>query len=166
VYTEKRGSQKNKKWYTVYETRLSNEVPVALEMYDESLFSKLGKVFGGEDIQVDRSRLDSAFIIKGMNPGEVRRFLDNDRTERALIDLHAFESDVEIEHNNLKIEHRRIARSSSQIDGYLGELVDCADVLDERAGSYQRLVRSESEGSGGEESDAPRDEEIDYVAEW
>ena len=169
VYVEKRGSSKNRRTYTVYETRLSTDIPAGLELYDESLFSKLGKIFGGEDIQVGRSRLDGAFIIKGMNPEAICRFLDDDRVERALIDLHSFESDVEIEHGKLKIEHRRVSRDIHRIETYLGELLDCADVVDERTADYDRTSHLDSETTeeaGFEEAEENRDEEIDYVAEW
>ena len=171
VWTEKRGHGKSKKKYTVYQASLPADLPFGLELYDESLFSKLGKVFGGEDIQVGRSALDDAFIIKGSNPTEVRAFLDDDRVERELLDLHAFESDLEIEHGELTIEHRRLAHTQGKIRRYLDALVACADVLAERVeemerGQLEETFSPSTKSSSTDSEDEESPEEIDYVAEW
>ena len=163
VRTVTRGGRKNRKTYTVYSVSLPSSVPMGLVMYDESLFSKLGKFFGGQDIQVGRPQLDDAFIIKGNDPGRIRNFLDNDMVAAALLNLYAVESDLHLDVGTLTIEHRGYANSVHELQSHLEPLVDTAYALQD-AGSGRTTAedpaRSEEEDAG-----EPADVE-EPVAQW
>ena len=54
------------------------------EVYRASIFSGLGKSLGMQDIRVGHRRFDEDFVIKGTEPGRVRRLFDNDKIRRLI----------------------------------------------------------------------------------
>ncbi len=63
----------------------SNPEGFRFEIYRASVFSRLGKALGMQDIKVGHPRFDQDFVIKGNAPRRVRRLFDN-RKIRDLID--------------------------------------------------------------------------------
>jgi len=166
VRTEKRGSGRNRNTYTVYSVELPSTVPMDLVMYDEGLFSKLGKFFGGEDIEVGRPELDDAFIIRGGGAAEIREFLDRDSVAGALLEVYAVSSDLELEHRTLSIDHRGLARISDQHKDHLEPLVRCAKVL-RNAGKANAIGTMDTYDGGETEAAEKADGDgEEYVAEW
>lgn len=164
VRTEKRGTGRNKKTYTVYSVELPSTVPMDLVLYDESLFSKLGKFFGGQDIEVGRPELDDAFIIRGGGVAEIREFLDRDSVAGALLEVYAVSSDLELEHRTLSIDHRGLARTSDQLKDHLEPIVRCAKVL--RNSGKANAIGTMDTYDGGEIEEAEEEGQEEYVAEW
>ena len=46
-----------------------------LNVYQESFLSKIGKAFGGQDIQIGDREFDEAFMIKSQTPAKIDRIL-------------------------------------------------------------------------------------------
>ena len=59
-----RGSGKSRTTYTRLVLFVNNAANVYLALYQESVFSKIGKFFGMQDIQVGDEEVDRRFIIK------------------------------------------------------------------------------------------------------
>lgn len=172
VKSERRGGGKNSRTYTVYSVELPPNVPMDLVMYDQGLLSEMGKLFGGEDIQVGRSNLDEAFIIKGGYADEIREFLDRDTVAEALLDVYEVSTDFHLEHGSLTVEHRNLARSGSQLKAHLEPIVRCAKVL--RSAGKANAIGTMDTYDGGETEEAEKaeeageggEEEGEYVKEW
>lgn len=160
VETEQRRTGRNRTTYTVYTVELPPAVPMDLVMYDESLFSKVGKFFGGEDIEVGRPEFDGAFIIKGSHPDEIREFLDRDVVAEALLDLYDFCGDMHIEHQTLKIAHRGLAHQTSTLETNLEPLVRCTKVLKNACEANAIGTMETYESESHDEADR------EPVAEW
>ncbi|MCC7510070.1 MAG: hypothetical protein IT464_11975 [Planctomycetes bacterium] len=64
INTITRGSGKNRSTYTQYHATVSSPMPSGLVLYKEGFFSKVGKMLGGEDVQIGDPAIDAAFIIK------------------------------------------------------------------------------------------------------
>jgi hypothetical protein len=162
VETVKRGHGRSKKTYTQYTVELPSSVPMGLLLYDEGLFSKLGKMFGGQDIQVGRPDLDSAFIIRGGHEQEVREFLDRDTVADAFLEVHRFCSDFQLEHGTLQIERRGLVRDADDIEDNLEPLIRCAKVL-KNAGEANAIGTMDTYESESADEDA---REPEPVTEW
>jgi len=59
-----RGSGKHRHTYTRIVLFVNNAVGIYLALYQESVFSKIGKFFGMEDLQIGDEEVDRRFIIK------------------------------------------------------------------------------------------------------
>ncbi|MFB6350330.1 MAG: hypothetical protein ABEN55_00805 [Bradymonadaceae bacterium] len=166
VRTEKRRSGKNSKTYTVYSVELPPTAPMDLVMYDERLFSKLGKLVGGQDIEVGRPEFDDAFIIKGGNPDQIREFLDRDTVADALLEVHVAATDLHLEHGTLTVEHRAMAKSGEELEYHLEPIVRCAKVL--RSAGKANAIGTMDTYDGGKTEEAEKGEQQgeEYVAEW
>lgn len=64
INTITRGSGKNRSTYTQFHGTIAAPMPAGLVLYKEGLFSKLGKMVGGQDVQIGDAAIDNAFIIK------------------------------------------------------------------------------------------------------
>ena len=63
-YMYVRGSGKHQKTYTAFALTLENNPTKTLRLYKEGFFSKVGKAFGGQDIEVGHTAFDDNYIIK------------------------------------------------------------------------------------------------------
>lgn len=162
VETVRRGHGRSRKTYTQYTVELPSSVPMDLLLYDEGLFSKLGKMFGGQDIQVGRPDLDRAFIIRGGHEHEVREFLDRDTVADAFLKVHRFCSDFQLEHGTLQIERRGLVRDADDIEDNLEPLIRCAKVL-KNAGEANAIGTMDTYESESADEDA---REPEPVTEW
>jgi hypothetical protein len=59
-----RGSGKSRTTYTRLIVFVNNQANVYLALYQESVFSKMGKFFGMEDVQTGDEEVDRRFIVK------------------------------------------------------------------------------------------------------
>lgn len=84
VDIEVHGSGKHKTSYTRFKVAYPGRMPKGLNVVKEGLVSKIGKFFGGQDIQVGDPVLDNALLIKGQDPGQVVAFF-NKRTAKGRV---------------------------------------------------------------------------------
>ncbi|MFT5583245.1 MAG: hypothetical protein ACI9VR_000823 [Cognaticolwellia sp.] len=74
VDQEIHGSGKHKTTYTRFKAQPLKPLPLGLNVSKEGLGSKIGKFFGGQDIQIGDKRLDDALLIKGQSEVEVQKW--------------------------------------------------------------------------------------------
>lgn len=67
---------------------LKRPFPCKIHLYRESFVSKLGKLFGGQDIQVGNPELDPLIIIRGDQPETVQDHLGRSEVVEALVALY------------------------------------------------------------------------------
>ncbi len=129
MHTVLRGSRFHRMNSTVFSVVLPPSVPMDLVMYDEKLFSRVGTLFGGEDIEVGRPEFDEAFVIKGGHPHEIREFLDRDVVADALLDLYDLCGNLHLEHQSLRLDQEGVIDDPDEIEAHFEGLVRCAKVL-------------------------------------
>lgn len=137
VFTETRGSGKNKKTYTVYEVKLPEKFPFDLVVYDEGFFSQIGKFFGGEDIEVGYPAIDDAFIIKGERPGRIRDFFAKEGVPEAFRELQRSADDVHIEHGSLQIDNLAMEANRTRLLHNLEVVTDFCQRIETALGAAE-----------------------------
>lgn len=73
------GNSSSSTTYTRIRAPYVNPESFRFEIYRQSIFSPLGKLFGMQDIEVGDPEFDEAFIIKGNDEAKVRQLFANDR---------------------------------------------------------------------------------------
>jgi hypothetical protein len=105
IGTVTRGSGKNRHTYTQFQAMLANGVmPYGLQIYQETIFSKVGVFFGGQDIQLGDQQLDSAFVFKGNNPADVHRLVTIPAVRGALFDMLSRQPNFVLDSNRVMVE--------------------------------------------------------------
>jgi hypothetical protein len=75
LHTEMRGSGKHRKSFTVLSITVTGRYP-DLEVYKESLFSRIGKALGMQDIQTGVAEFDQGFILRCADESFAREIFD------------------------------------------------------------------------------------------
>ncbi len=126
VWTFSRGSGKQRTHHSAMALQISGEgVPRGLHIYRETFFSKVGKVFGGQDIEVRDPNFDKAFMIKGDRESDVRAWLTYDRRQ-AIISLRKYPG-FELSQTQLYVERKGTFNRAAELDTLLLDLTRCAD---------------------------------------
>ena len=102
--TFSRGTGKRRTTYTRIVVYVNNQANVYLAIYEEGVFSKIGKFFGQEGIQVGDEEIDRRFIIK-CRPGTFAARLFTSISLRAKL-LQARTINIEVDGRELHYEHR------------------------------------------------------------
>lgn len=84
LFTEVRGSGKNKQTYTVAAGILDPAFDVGLTVYKHGFFSSVGEMMGMKDITIGDPGFDQAFVIKGDEPHRVQALLASPALRQAL----------------------------------------------------------------------------------
>lgn len=105
IGTVTRGSGKNRHTYTQFQAMLAGGImPAGLQVYQETIFSKVGVFFGGQDIEVGDPQLDAAFIFKGNDPNAVFRLVTIPAVRAALFNLLSRQPNFVLDSNRVLIE--------------------------------------------------------------
>ena len=104
--TFRRGSGKSSTTYTRIVLFVNNQANLYLALYEETIFSKIGKFFGTQDIQFGDDEFDRRFMIKGQPEEDVMRLL-NDSTLRTKI-MAARSLNIEVDGRELHFEERYV----------------------------------------------------------
>jgi hypothetical protein len=105
IGTVTRGSGKNRHTYTQFQAMLAAGImPAGLQVYQETIFSKVGIFFGGQDIEVGDAQLDAAFIFKGNDPNAVFRLVTIPAVRGALFNLLSRQPNFVLDSNRVLIE--------------------------------------------------------------
>ena len=126
-----RGSGKNKKVYTVVEASLHALTPLSLEVYEEGIFQMMGKMIGGEDIQVGDHELDETFVIKGVDDAEITDLLTTPRVKSALLTGHQVCSSLRIQPGNARLRERGRTTNPDKLRKYIDTVVGVAKAINE-----------------------------------
>lgn len=105
IGTVTRGSGKNRHTYTQFQAMLASGImPYGLQVYQETVFSKVGVFFGGQDIQIGDPQLDAAFVFKGNIPNDVHRLVTIPAVKAALLDILARQPGFVLDANRVMVE--------------------------------------------------------------
>jgi hypothetical protein len=135
--TEVRGSGKNRTTYTQYHASVNSPMPSGLVMHKEGFFSKVGKVLGGQDVQVGDSAIDGAFIIKGNDVNGIHTLLRNPHVKKALLYVVTRQPGLQVKERALLIEHTGMTGDLAKIEGVFADLCYLVQTLD---AAYQELA--------------------------
>lgn len=91
-----RGSGKHTVLYTGFEIRMKNPHSRTLRLYKEGFFSKVGKAFGGQDIQLGDDAFDKGFIIKSNDERFAQKLLNPQMRDLVLRNRHLFVSEISL----------------------------------------------------------------------
>lgn len=142
LFTETRGSGKNRRTYTVAAGMVVPGFDLGLAVYRHGWMSSLGEWMGMTDITVGDPTFDTAFVVKGDEPHRVQALLAHGGLRAALHQVLASRWAFTVRDEGFRVECNGITsdaawlewalRSAGQIAGFLGEAreaVPCASVL-------------------------------------
>ncbi len=80
TYTQSSGSGSNHSstTYTRMRAPFVNKDGLYFKIYRKGIFSSIGRFFGMQDLEIGDSFFDENFIIKGNNPKQIKRLLNNE----------------------------------------------------------------------------------------
>lgn len=177
VYTETRSSGKHSKTYMVYAASLPEAVPVDMVVHNEGMFSQVGKLFGGQDIEVGDPEVDDAFIFKSDHPSELHEFFERPGVREAFQKLARTGCSVQIEYGSIQIEERGLEPDRDELEHGLqvvtGFARDLERALADRTGAATESRRGEAspaastddEGEPPAGSEEPFEDE-EFAVEW
>lgn len=114
---DKRG--KGQATYTAVTARINGSLPSQMKIRHEGLFQKVGKVFGGEDIQVGDEALDGHFIFTGGHPRKIRELVTTPAVKSALLTVHQFSKSLRVEHGEVCLNEQAIGEDREKITRFI-----------------------------------------------
>jgi hypothetical protein len=132
-----RGSGKNRTTYTQYHASVNAPMPRGLAMHKEGLFSKVGKMFGGQDVQVGDRVIDDAFIIKSQDLLGTHNLLSLPHVKKALLFCLARHPGLRITERDILVEHTGMTGDMNKLQGVFDDLSYLALTFD---AAYQQLA--------------------------
>lgn len=125
-----RGSGKSSTTYTRIVLFVNNQSNLYLALYEESIFSKIGKFFGAQDIQVGDEEIDRRFIIKGRPEDSVVRLLNSIGLRQKLLEARSL---------NLEVDGRELHFEKVGVELNVDYLQFLFDLLGDMAATVERL---------------------------
>lgn len=132
-----RGSGKNRSTYTQYHVGINAPMPQGLSLTKEGFFSKVGKVFGGQDVQIGDRAIDDAFIIKAGDMLGAHNLLSLPPVKKALLYTIARHPGLRVSDRNILVEHNGMTGDLRKIESTFEDLTYLALTLD---AGYQELA--------------------------
>jgi len=108
LFTEVRGSGKNKQSYTVAAGMIVPGFDLGLAIYKHGFFSSVGEWMGMKDIVIGDPGFDQAFVIKGDEPHRVQALLRSDALRQALAQVHASNWVFSVRDEGFRVECRGV----------------------------------------------------------
>jgi hypothetical protein len=99
MYT--RGSGKNQTTYTTFSFTIDHNNGKTLRLYKEGFFSKIGKAFGGQDIQIGHDAFDDNYMIKSNDEFFAKKILNSRIRQLFLRKLPKLGGEFSFENNTL-----------------------------------------------------------------
>jgi len=134
IYEESRHTtttNRHARTYTLFRVPLIHvDVPDELMLFGEGLSSKLGKLFGKQDIQVGNPEFDKKFIIRGESSDEVRAFLSRPGVQDYLLAIAQLGGEFKLENSVLCLEfYDTILGQHTVLRHRIELLVNCAHAM-------------------------------------
>ena len=144
------GSKITADYYTLWSgkysqifTRIVSEVKAvenfALSICSQNLFSKIEKLFGGQDVETGKSDFDKAFMIKSNNEFKVKTLLQNANLQKMLLKQKNLNLDLS-KSNGIWIS--KLNTGISELSIYVEEEIKEVDKLKDLLDLFQ-LIMSE-----------------------
>ncbi|MBW2524882.1 MAG: hypothetical protein JRI23_11930 [Deltaproteobacteria bacterium] len=105
-------------------------VELGLSIYRERFWSKVGKVFGAQDLQTGHPELDPLVMVKAGVPERVQSLIELHEMQQALLEL--FRDGDEFEVDDQGIEHRSLGQRflpAGAVRPLMDRMVAAADVM-------------------------------------
>lgn len=125
------GAGRHRRTYTRIFIQVNNHANGKLAIYQETVFSQLGKVLGMQDIQTGDEELDKRFILKGQPENFALSVLNSVNLRQTLLQTRA--PNVQLEGNTLRHSEQGVITDPERTQAILELLSYLADGL-ERAG--------------------------------
>lgn len=132
-----RGSGKNRTTYTQHHATINAPMPAGIVLYKEGFFSKIGKTFGGQDVQTGDRQLDDAFIIKGQDLLGIHDLLNLPAVKQALLYVVARHPGIRIDGKRILVEHTGMSGDLPKLEGIFSDLSYLVQTFD---AAYQELL--------------------------
>ncbi len=139
-----RGSGKNRSTYTQFHATIGAPMPAGLILYKEGFFSKLGKVFGGEDVQVGDPAIDNAFIIKATDLLGTHSLLSLPPVKQALLYTVSRHPGLRVEARTVLWEQSGIVHKPEQLEANAKDLAYLVETFN---AAYQQLSAAQPQPS-------------------
>jgi len=127
-----RSSGKSSTPYIGLRLYVDNPRGLSFQIYKEGVFSKIGKTFGMEDIEVGDPRFDKEFVVKCSDPGFIQAALLPEIKERCyeVFERHGARGTIKLRENEIYYEENgRLNRDARR--GRFEALINlCADLRD------------------------------------
>ncbi|MCB9932308.1 MAG: hypothetical protein H6841_02685 [Planctomycetes bacterium] len=132
-----RGSGKNRSTYTQYHATTNAPMPQGIVLYKEGFFSKVGKVFGGQDVQIGDPAIDQAFIIKAGDLLGTHDLLSLPPVKKALLYTITRHPGLRVQDRQLLVEHTGMTGDLPKIESIFADLSYLVQTFD---AAYQELA--------------------------
>jgi hypothetical protein len=126
--TFKRSSGRSSTTYTRIVVFVNNQESIYLALYEEGVFSKIGKFFGTEDVQVGDEEVDRRFIIKSRPETFAARVFTSINLRGQL--LKARHVNIEIDGREIYLEERGDLTDADYIQFLFDLLSELADFVE------------------------------------
>lgn len=123
-----RGSGKNRTTYTRIVTSVNNLTQLSMKVYQETVFSKVGKLLGGQDIKIGNEQFDQRYIIRGQPEMDVVLLLSSIGLQQKLLQDRTFNFDLK--GSELYFEKRGIEKNVDQLQRVFDLLCDIAEAVE------------------------------------
>jgi hypothetical protein len=123
-----RGTSKNRTTYTRIVLEVNNSLQRSMKIYQETIFSKVGKLIGGQDLQIGNEQFDQRYIIKGQPELDVVKMLSSIGLQQKLLLDRTF--NFELKGSELYFEKRGIERNVDQLQREFDLLCDIAEAIE------------------------------------
>jgi len=110
--------------YTVITLKSKKLSGYHLHIYQESFLSKIGKMFGGQDIQIGNEEFDTSFIIKSQTPDKIHKLLTMELQRKMLYGTHLI---------NLSLSEKTLQNKTAHIIDNTQDLLYLSELMAELA---------------------------------
>lgn len=130
INTITRGSGKNRSTYTQYHATVSSPMPSGFVLYKEGFFSKVGKMLGGEDVQIGDPAIDAAFIIKAGDLLGAHKLLSIAPVKQALLAIVGRHPGVRLDGRTLFWEENGVTYKYDSLEANARDLAYLCETFD------------------------------------
>lgn len=129
-----RGSGKSRTTYTRIVLFVNNQATAYLALYEEGVFSKIGKFFGMQDIQIGDEELDRRFIIKSRPENFAASLLLAGGLRQKLLETRPL--NIELDGRELHFEQVGVLMNVDYLRSLFDLLSDVAGAVERKDGGY------------------------------
>lgn len=130
INTITRGSGKNRSTYTQFHAHVNTAMPQGLNLTREGLFNKVGKFFGGQDVQLGDQQLDDAFLIKAHDALGAMNLMRIPPVKQALLTFVARHANMQLNERHLMFEENGVCSDMARMKVAIDDLAYLCQTLE------------------------------------
>jgi hypothetical protein len=123
------GQHANRKLFTRAVMTVSNPADLQLALYEESVFSQMGKILGVTDIQVGDAAIDRRFTIKGRPEEQIKTLLTSEALRQSLLSVRSI--NLSLEGTTIRYEHPGVEKDVTRLRSVLDLLSEFATAVEQ-----------------------------------